>query len=334
LRGLGSASRGVRPGLLVAALLAGVGLHAHGASSDVLAQANAALQAGEADKALGLLSSLPSSGPEAAEGHNLACRVRLTLEQWDAAGDECDQAVKLDPQNSDYCLWLGRAQGQKASRASFMTAFTLAKRTRTEFEEAVLLNAKSAEALSDLGDFYRQAPGVVGGGVDKAQQIAAKLDKVSASRAAVLRAQIAEQQKDYAGAEEQLKKAVAADPHPAGSWVSLASFYGRRQRLAEMDVAIKSAVSAAQKDKHSSVALYDSAGLLTEHKRDAALAATLLEQYLAVPAKSEEAPAFVAHLRLARLKLQLGDGAGAARERAAALALAHDYKPALEFKAG
>jgi len=311
LRGLGSASRGVRPGLLVAALLAGVGLHAHGASSDVLAQANAALQAGEADKALGLLSSLPSSGPEAAEGHNLACRVRLTLEQWDAAGDECDQAVKLDPQNSDYCLWLGRAQGQKASRASFMTAFTLAKRTRTEFEEAVLLNAKSAEALSDLGDFYRQAPGVVGGGVDKAQQIAAKLDKVSASRAAVLRAQIAEQQKDYAGAEEQLKKAVAADPHPAGSWVSL-----------------------AQKDKHSSVALYDSAGLLTEHKRDAALAATLLEQYLAVPAKSEEAPAFVAHLRLARLKLQLGDGAGAARERAAALALAHDYKPALEFKAG
>jgi len=322
----------LRPGL-AAAVIAVLALPAAAASGDALAQANAALQAGEADKALGLLSSLPSSGPGAAEGHNLACRVRLTLEQWDAAADECEQAVRLDSQNSDYSLWLGRAQGQKASRASFMTAFSLAKRTRAEFEEAVLLNPKNAEALSDLGDFYRQAPGVVGGGVDKAQQVAEKLDKISAARAAVLRGQIAEQQKDYAGAEEQYKKAVAADPRPAGEWVSLASFYARRKQLTEMETAIHGAVSAAQKDKHSSVPLFDAAGLLTENKRDPQLAATLLEQYLASATKSEEAPAFVAHLRLARLKLQLGDSAGAAKERAAALSLAHDYKPAVEFKA-
>jgi len=324
----------LRPGLVAAVMLAGAGLNALAASSDTLAQASAALQAGEADKALGLLSSLPSSGPGAAEVHNLVCRVRMTLEQWDAAADECDQAVKLDAQNSDYHLWLGRAEGQKASRAAWMKAFALAKQTRAEFEQAVQLNPRSAEALSDLGDFYRQAPGVVGGGVDKAQQIAAQLDKLSAARAAVLRGQIAEQQKDYAGAEDQYKKAVAADPHPAGSWTSLASFYARRKQLPEMESAIHSAVSAAQKDRHSSVALFDSAGLLTENKRDPQLAATLLEQYLASATKSEEAPAFVAHLRLARLKLQLGDGAGAARERAAALALAHDYKPAVEFKAG
>jgi hypothetical protein len=47
---------------------------------------------------------------------------------------------------------------------------------------------------------------------------------------------------------------------------------------------------------------------------------------------TEEAPAFVAHTRLARLKAQLGDKAGASRERSAALALAHDYKPAQELK--
>jgi hypothetical protein len=36
--------------------------------------------------------------------------------------------------------------------------------------------------------------------------------------------------------------------------------------------------------------------------------------------------------RLAKLRMQVGDVAGAQRERAAALALAHDYKPALELK--
>ena len=174
----------------------------------------------------------------------------------------------------------------------------------------------------------------MGGGIDKAQQIAAQLDKLNAARAATLRSQIAEQQKDYAGAEEQLKKAIAADPHPAGAWASLAAFYARRQRFAEMETAIHNAVNTVKRDKHLSVALFDCAGLLTESKRDPKLAASLLADYLAAPGKSEEAPAFVAHLRLGRLKLELGDGAAAARERAAALGLAHDYKAALEFKVG
>ena len=54
----------------------------------------------------------------------------------------------------------------------------------------------------------------------------------------------------------------------------------------------------------------------------------MLDAYLASTAKTEEAPAFVAHIRLARLKEQVGDTAAANREQAAALALAHDYKHA------
>jgi hypothetical protein len=54
----------------------------------------------------------------------------------------------------------------------------------------------------------------------------------------------------------------------------------------------------------------------------------MLEDYLAGSQKTEEAPAFVAHNRLARLDDWLGDPTAANRERAAALALAHDYKPA------
>lgn len=301
-------------------------------SAQSLAQANAALEAGEADKALGLLSSLPSSAAGLAPAHNLLCRVRLTLEQWDAAANECEQAVRLDGQNSDYHLWLGRALGEKADRASFLTAYSLAKRTRAEFEEAVRLNPRNAEALSDLGEFYRDAPGVVGGGMDKAEGIAAQLDKVDPARAHRLRGNIAEQRKDFSTAENEYKQAIAAGAHPASQWVTLAGFYRRRQRFEEMETAIHSAASAAHHDKHATVALYDSAGLLTETKRDPALAANLLDEYLSGSSKTEEAPAFIAHIRLARLKQQLGDNAAANRERAAALALAHDYKPAQDFK--
>jgi tetratricopeptide (TPR) repeat protein len=302
-----------------------------GALSPTLAQANAALQAGEADKALTLLQSVSQSNDGAAEAANLECRVRLTLEQWQAAVSKCELAVHIDDQNSGYHLWLGRALGEKADRASFLTAYPLAKRTRAEFEESVRLDPRNADALADLGEFYEQAPGVVGGGMDKAEAVAKQLDGVDPARAHELRAKIAEQRKDYGGAEHEYRQAISAGKHPAAHWISLAGFYRRRARWTEMEAAVHSGETAAERDKaesaHAGEALYDGASLLSETHRDPGLAARMFNDYLAGSAKTEEAPAFVAHLRLARLKDQLGDPAAASRERAAAEALANEYKP-------
>jgi tetratricopeptide (TPR) repeat protein len=297
-----------------------------------LAQANAALQAGEADKALALLEAVKQSGAGSAEAHNLECRVRFTLEQWDAAASACQEAVRLDGQNSGYHLWLGRALGERADRASFLSAYSLGKRVREEFEEAVRLNPRNAEALADLGEFYYAAPGVVGGGMDKAEAVAAQLDKVDPARALELRARLAEQRKDYSTAEREFKMAIAASGHPAFQWMTLASFYCRHQRWAEMEPAVQSGASAAERDKHAGVALYNGASVLTRAHRDPALAVRMLEGYLAGSTKTEEAPAFVAHLRLARLQAQLGNAAAAQQERAEALALASEYQPAQDFK--
>ena len=90
-------------------------------STATLTQANSDLQAGEVDKAIALLATLPSTGAGAAEAQNLLCRVRITLEQWSQAAAECQQAVNLDEQNSNYHMWLGRVLGQEASHASFIT---------------------------------------------------------------------------------------------------------------------------------------------------------------------------------------------------------------------
>ena len=306
--------------------------------SQSLAQANAALQAGEADKALALLGpatqqlkSFPDSTANLAQAANIECRVRLMLRQWDAALDKCQQAVQLDAGNSNYHFWLGRALGEKANRATFLTAFSLAKRVRAEFEEAVRLDPNNADALFDLGEFYREAPGIVGGGFEKAQGVAAQLDKLDAGRAHQLRGRIAEDQKDYGTAESEFKQAIAADSHPASQWIALASFYRRHKRWTEMESALHSGTTAAERDKRAGLALYDGATLLTETDRDPALAVKMLNEYLAGSAKTEEAPAFVAHLRLARLKDQLGDAVAANREREMALALAHDYKPPQDF---
>jgi len=304
-----------------------VSLHAQ-AAADSLAEARAALQSGEADRSLTLLNSLPAS----AEAHNLRCRVQLILDHLDAATSECQQAVSLEGENSGYHLWLGRVIGERASRASFMTAFGLAKQVRAELETSVRLDARNADALADLGEFYNSAPGVVGGGADKAEDVAAKLDKVDQARAHQLRGWIAEGHKDYGTAEGELKAAIGADPHPGSAWMSLASFYRRRERWTDLDAALESGVKAAQHDRKAGAALYNGAMVLVKANRNLRLAAKMLGEYLSSDSKTEEAPAFVAHVRLARVLAQLGDQAGAVQQRSAALALAHDYKPALELK--
>ncbi|MGA9427054.1 MAG: hypothetical protein WBV33_18395, partial [Terracidiphilus sp.] len=53
----------------------------------------------------------------------------------------------------------------------------------------------------------------------------------------------------------------------------------------------------------------------------------MLETYLASPLMSEQGPAFIAHIRLSRLKQQLGDSAGAQQDLAAAASLAKEFSP-------
>ena len=302
---------------------------AHGEpASGPLAAANAALQSGAADKALSMLNSLPAS----AESYNLRCRVYFALEHWDAAVHECDEAVRMDGGKSDYHMWLGRALGEKASRASFMTAYSDAKRARSEFEAAVRLDPQNAEAMADLGEFYSSAPGIVGGGQDKARRTADQLDRVDPARAHELRGRIAQSDKDYGSAEREFKQAVEVSRHPAFQWMTLASFYRKRDRAADAEAAVQNGVKAAQRDRTAGVALFNGASVLTRGNRNFALAARMLEDYLSGPVQTEEAPTFVAHTHLARILAQLGDKDGARKQQQEALALAHDYQPALDLR--
>jgi tetratricopeptide (TPR) repeat protein len=299
-------------------------------AADALAAANADLQAGKADEAISLLNAALKSDPNNAEAENLLCRVQYALQQFDPAVENCEKSVNLAPQNAEYHLWLGRATGEKASRANFMSAFGLARKAREEFEAAVKLDPHNADALADLGEFYKEAPGAVGGGMDKAEDIAAKLSAIDPSRGHQLRAEMAEKQKDPATAEREFK-AACTGPRAAIQWMELAAFYRRQQRWNDMEAAVKSG-EAAIHDKKPAIALFNGAATLARANRQPQEAIRLYESYLASPDKSEEAPAFDALTRLAKLKAQTGDAAGAQQDRKAALALARNYKPAQELK--
>jgi len=287
-------------------------------------QANALLQQGRVDEATSSLHDVLAAQPGDAQAHQLLCRISYSQEMADNAIHECELAVSNAPASSDNQMWLGRAYGLKASNASPFVALGLAVKVRTAFERAVQLDPENIHAMNDLGEFYVEAPSLIGGGLDKAQTLAARMQPHFPSQAHRLLALIAEKKKEDALAEAEFSNAVAAGKTPE-AYIDLGQFYQRHHQTDKMVDALQSGVNA---DRRKGPALVDAASILTAAHRSPELAETLLRAYLASSAKTDDAPAFKVHVQLGNLLAQRGDPAGAHREYATALALASNYAPA------
>src|SRR6266567_2996528 len=285
----------------------------------------ALIASGRVDEAVAALRGQISASPNDPLAHNLLCRAYFSLGQWDRGIADCEKAVALAPDNSQYHLWLGRIYGEKADKAGFMTAAGLARKVRDEFEKAVHLNPRSVDARSDLAEFYLEAPGIVGGGRDKAQEQADSLLSLDPARAHWVNARIAEKRKDFTTAEQEYRKAIEASHGSASAWLNLGLFYRHRERWDDMENTLTH-VRRAPLDQPD--ALVDAAEILLRAQRNVPEAVQLLRAYLNSSAQVEQAPAFKVHYLLGTADEKLGDRQGAAAEYRSALDLAHDFQPA------
>ncbi|HZY73959.1 MAG TPA: tetratricopeptide repeat protein [Edaphobacter sp.] len=293
-------------------------------------RANALLQQGRVDEARHALQQTLSAQPGDAQAHQLLCRVYYAQEMADSAIRECELSASSDPGNSDTQMWLGRAYGMKASRANPLIAFSIARKVHAAFERAVQLDPANVQAMSDLGEYYVQAPAIVGGGLDKARDLANRMEPRFPSQAHRLRALIANQSKDPATAEAEFKKAVQAGRTPA-AYIDLGQFYQSRRQPEKALEALRAGVEA---DHRKDATLVDAASILTAMSSSPQLAENLLREYLGSSAKSDGAPAFKVHIQLGDLLSRRGDAAGARREYAAAADLARNYAPARKAMQG
>lgn len=286
---------------------------------DLLAQ-------GRVDEAITTLQGQISASPDNGESYNLLCRSHFALADWDRAISACQKAVNLEPSNSRYHLWLGRAYGEKADRANFLTAASLAGKVRGEFERAVELEPDSADARTDLAEFYLEAPGIVGGGQDKAIAQAEVLKKLNPAKAHWVYGRIAEKKKDRATAEREYRSELEAHHNSGDGWLDLAIFYRRVGQLDQMEDAAKQLLTAELNRRD---ALVDGAETLIRTDCNLPLATQLLRRYLST-GTVEEAPAFKAHYLLGTLLEKQGDKTAAAQEYRTSLMLARSFGRAQE----
>jgi tetratricopeptide (TPR) repeat protein len=260
-----------------------------------------------------------------AQSLNLLSRAYYAMECWDDAVKYGERAVQLEPNNSFYHLWLGRAYGRKAADSKALTAASNAKKTKSEFERAVQLDGSNVAARLDLAQYYTEAPGFMGGGVDKAHDQAVEVGKYDAGKAHLVLARIAVKQKQYAEAETQFRAAIKQAGNPADMWLQFANFYRQQGRLDDMEAAVHSAVAQPNKPAE---AYFDAALELYQGGRDYAAAVQYLQKYLASGELVESAPAFRAHYLIGQLQQKMGQSSAAIVEYQASLKMASGFAPA------
>lgn len=264
-------------GILLFAALAG-------ASPDVLRRASDLYQQTDYAASLHVLAEDPA--PDAAV-YLLAGKNHFMSGDYKRAIESFDKAQAISPSCSDCELWLGRAWGRRAETASWVTAASYAGRARQHFEKAVALDPNNREAKNDLFSFYLNAPGFLGGGLDKAEAAAKSIAAERPAESEFEQSQIAEKRKDYASAENHLRRAMEFAPAEVGRITDLARFLAKRGRFQEATTLFQHAHKMAPNQPKVAFA---EASVDIENHRDIERARELLQGYLRASLTPDDPP--------------------------------------------
>ena len=163
----------------------------------------------------------------------LPIKEALKAQKWEEAVEAGQKAVRDAPESSTAHRLLGQALGQKAIRASLFSQIGLAKKCRAEFETAVALDPTDPEARVDLVTYYANAPGFLGGSLNKAREQVRILNDLDAARGALMNGYVFAKERRTAEAEAEYRHAVALSPGDAGFHVRFGHFLERAGRKDE-----------------------------------------------------------------------------------------------------
>ena len=89
-----------------------------------------------------------------------------------------ENAIDLEPNVAKYHHILAKSYGRQAEKSGWFKAIKLAKKTLAHLEIAAKLDNENIEILSDLMEYYLEAPMFLGGSAKKANQIDSKIKDI------------------------------------------------------------------------------------------------------------------------------------------------------------
>jgi tetratricopeptide (TPR) repeat protein len=235
-----------------------------------------------------------------------------------------ERAVALDSRSSLYHMWLGHAYSRQLSSAGFLRKPFIARRSGEAYNMAVTLDPTSVDAAEARLDFFLGAPGIVGGGLDKAQAEATRIATLDAYRGGMAAARIAEHEKRWPEAERQYRSLMTAHPDRTAAGDALVTLLQNANRFDEAFRIVDERLARLPDETGSLYNLGRLSAISGQHlvRGDAALR-RFLTLVTTDPVRQSNA-----HYRLGMIKEKMGDTHAAATEYRAAIDAYPRHAPA------
>lgn len=276
-----------------------------------LDEARRAFEASEYTKAIQMLQEAAAKEPNNGDIQLLLAKSYLELQEHDAAIHSAEKAVALDPQCSTYHEWLGRAYGEKADHAGWFSAISLAKKSHKEFETAVDLDGRNFSARQALIEFDCSAPGMVGGGEDRAQPQIKELMQLDAAEGHYAAGNCRRQKKDFSVADEEFTKALENRPKSAELIYDIGDYAAKRGQSERLFTVVEVGERAAPNDLRAK--FYRGVGLVLKKEKPEEAERLLQEYAKRAPKRNGYPSPAAAHVWLGRL-YESGDDTEKARK--------------------
>ena len=245
------------------------------------------------------------------------------LRRWDDAIREFERAVRIEPSNSSYHLWLGRAFGRKAEHSPFFLALVPARKLLKEFETAVRLSPENMDARFDLLEFYLNAPSIIGGGHDRAKAQVREIARIDPRLGCAALARLYENEKKYDWAREELKLATVKFPAEAEAWVDLADYCLRRSAYSDAEHCATKALELTRLPGHRAKLILTASWVRLG--KNLTRAERTLQTLSAGPLGDDDPPFEDVYYWLGQARLGLGQAGGAREAFKAALRFNPDH---------
>jgi TolA-binding protein len=254
---------------------------------------------------------------------------RCAYEQHDndQAVSNAERAVELNPKVAAYHHFLGTAYGHKAEHSKWLSGLALARKASHEFQEAVRLEPANVRFQRDLITYYIRAPGIAGGGDEKAEAQISQLTAIDQVQGRLAKLELYEEKKKWNLAEEEAGAILAARPKVTGPYFEIAEYYESHEDV----TAIRNAVAVIPQNApaDSRVLFYRAVADILAGERLEEAESSLRSYLVNLPQRRDDhASCSSAHRWLGRLYEKLGKRDSAATEYRMAIQLDPNDKTA------
>lgn len=242
-----------------------------------------------------LLDGISSKDKDYAAARYYLGRIAFDAKEYDDAAEYFEEATEANSKSAEYFTWLGDTYGTIAKDANPIKQGFLAPKMKSAWESAIALDSKNIDARMSLIQYYLQAPGFMGGSVDKAKEMAQQIMKITPALGHRSMGNIYFYEEKFAEAEKEYIEMVKADENYR---VALGTFYMNQKQY---DKAFSLYDESVKKNPADMMAIYQIGKLSALSGQQLDKGEKCLRQYLTYTPKENEPSHAGANLRLAQI---------------------------------